>query len=147
MHEKRTFLEKTCKHCKKTYLPTGSSSKYCSLECRKDSYSDLGLFKQWRDKFNLKQGVSVGVGSGSLTGTWKDNPNYSYGRHSFINHGRKMKNSGGCCNRCSKDLTNVTRGEWCSHHKDHNRKNNTPDNLELLCKSCHQKHHKGELTL
>jgi hypothetical protein len=27
------------------------------------------------------------------------------------------------------------------HHKDHNRLNNQVDNLEPLCKRCHQEHH------
>ena len=28
------------------------------------------------------------------------------------------------------------------HHKDRNRTNNSKDNLEVLCKSCHKKEHK-----
>ena len=137
----RTFKEKICLHCGNLYQPVGSSSKFCCLDCRTAFYKQSGKSKHWRDTFNLKQGVAVGVGSGGLTGSWKENPNYSYGRHSFINHGRKLKLSGQPCNRCGKDLTNAGRGEWCSHHKDHNRQNNSPENCELLCKKCHQIHH------
>lgn len=137
----RVFKDKTCLHCGKSYTPVGSSSKFCSSDCRRVYYIETGKSKYWRDKFNAKAGVRVGIGSGGLTGSWEANPNYSYGRHSFVNYGRKLKDSGVPCNRCGKDLRNAGRGEWCSHHKDHNRRNNTPDNCELLCKKCHQIHH------
>jgi 5-methylcytosine-specific restriction endonuclease McrA len=39
------------------------------------------------------------------------------------------------CNRC--DATN----DLLVHHKDKNRLNNNVDNLEILCKKCHQNHH------
>lgn len=39
------------------------------------------------------------------------------------------------CNRCkSKRILNV-------HHRDHNRNNNSINNLEILCKSCHNREH------
>lgn len=42
------------------------------------------------------------------------------------------------CNRCGynryKDVLVV-------HHKDRNRSNNTPDNLEILCPNCHEEEH------
>ena len=138
----RTFKTKHCGQCGNSYQPVGSSSKFCSLVCRSEYYKASGKAKHWRDSFNLKQGVQVGVGSGGLTKTWKENPAYKSGKHAFIAHGRRLKSNGEPCNRCGKDLTHAGRGDWCSHHKDHNRKNNHPDNLELLCKSCHQKHHK-----
>jgi len=132
---------KTCKHCGKSYQPVGSSSKFCSLDCRRIYYISTGKSKGWRDKFNAANGTVVGVGSGGLTKTWTENPSYKSGKHSFIAHGRRLKDSGVPCNRCGKDLINAGRGDWCSHHRDHNRSNNVPENLELLCKSCHQKHH------
>ena len=30
------------------------------------------------------------------------------------------------------------------HHKDRNRNNNHLNNLQLLCKSCHSKQHRGK---
>jgi hypothetical protein len=45
------------------------------------------------------------------------------------------------CNRCNKDLWNVSRYDWCVHHVDHNRENNVDSNFELLCKRCHQSEH------
>ena len=38
---------------------------------------------------------------------------------------------------------------WCGwqrnlmvHHRDHDRHNGEPDNLVIICRSCHQRHHK-----
>lgn len=31
----------------------------------------------------------------------------------------------------------------CIHHIDENIENNTPDNLLVICRACHSKHHKG----
>jgi 5-methylcytosine-specific restriction endonuclease McrA len=33
------------------------------------------------------------------------------------------------------------------HHKDHNRKNNSPDNLQTLCANCHRLKHKPKRKL
>ena len=35
------------------------------------------------------------------------------------------------CNKCGIDVP------LCIHHKDGNRKNNNPENLEVLCYNCH----------
>lgn len=50
-------------------------------------------------------------------------------------HARKMVPAG-CCNRCGKpDASDV-------HHKDGNHLNNSPENLERICRSCHNREHK-----
>lgn len=33
-----------------------------------------------------------------------------------------------------------------AHHIDHDRTNNTAENIETLCASCHAKHHHGTLS-
>lgn len=45
----------------------------------------------------------------------------------------------GPCERCQKP------GEE-RHHKDENPKNNEPQNIEILCKSCHSIHHHQEIS-
>jgi hypothetical protein len=40
-----------------------------------------------------------------------------------------------CCERCGSKIKLVV------HHKDHNRRNNILDNLEILCSLCHVRHH------
>ena len=137
----RTFKEKNCKYCGTSYVPTGSSSYFCSDTCRYNYYKETGKLKIYRDTFNKKAGCMVGVGSGGLTKTGKDNPAYRNGNGSYRYYGRKLKESGVPCNRCGKDLTTANRGAWCTHHIDEDRTNNSIENLELLCKRCHQIHH------
>jgi|ERR1700758_140027 len=40
------------------------------------------------------------------------------------------------CSRCG------SKENLCRHHIDRNRLNNTPSNIEILCRSCHSKEHK-----
>ncbi len=47
---------------------------------------------------------------------------------------------GGLCERCKYDCVEILH----VHHKDRNRKNNNPQNLELLCPNCHAKEHRLE---
>lgn len=55
---------------------------------------------------------------------------------SYINAKKQQK----CpCERCGKEYSVIENFEL--HHKDHNRKNNTPENFEWLCNSCHKKIH------
>lgn len=44
------------------------------------------------------------------------------------------------CEVCGSDYL------LAAHHKDENRDNNTPENIETLCVSCHTKHHHGTLS-
>lgn len=40
-----------------------------------------------------------------------------------------------------EDALSIVQDEWVGHHKDHDRTNNTIENLSLLCKRCHQIEH------
>ena len=42
----------------------------------------------------------------------------------------------GCCNRCGKPNAKDV------HHKDGNHLNNSPENLERICRSCHCREHR-----
>lgn len=44
------------------------------------------------------------------------------------------------CQECGKDCS-VERKWLHTHHRDHNKWNNSPENLEVLCENCHIKHH------
>lgn len=137
----RSFKPKECLFCGATFIPTGSSHKYCSKEHQHEHMKQRGLFKEYRDTFNAKQGRIVGIGSGGLTGTGPRNPNYKHGRDAFRNFARKLKLLGVPCAHCGKDLREAPRGDWCGHHKDHDDTNNDLNNLVLLCKYCHHMHH------
>jgi hypothetical protein len=59
------------------------------------------------------------------------NPMYKDGR-SPKTYRRNLKNA---CERCESVVNLLI------HHRDENRHNNDPTNLETLCKRCHQLHH------
>lgn len=59
----------------------------------------------------------------------KNNNNYVNGSRTY------QKMVGNKCERCGSTRFLVV------HHRDHNHYNNDLDNLETLCKSCHQKEH------
>ena len=55
---------------------------------------------------------------------------------------KKLRNF--TCERCGKTFVDE-EGNYTSglevHHKDRNKRNNLPSNLEVLCEKCHDKHH------
>jgi hypothetical protein len=132
------FKDKQCTICNTTYTPTGRCSKYC-ISCREEQYKKIQY--EALKKYLVRKGVKVGVGSGGTTGSGKDNPNYKNGIGIFHKNKGKIKEQIRYCERCNKDLQDVSRHHWCMHHKDHDRTNNDPSNFELLCKRCHQIEH------
>lgn len=72
-------------------------------------------------------GTGNGQGSGPEHHSWKDGSSVY----------RKLR--GTKCERCGSTKF------LCAHHKDEDRTNNAPENIETLCKSCHQIEHKAGL--
>lgn len=101
------------------------NAKYCSNRCR----AAYLAYKSSVKKGKIKK---PGVGSGG--NQWAENNHryktgiVSYKRNTF-NYKPKV------CERCG------AKENILVHHKDENRLNNTLDNLEVLCKKCHQHHH------
>ena len=92
--------------------------------------------------WHWNNGVLNGKGSGSNTGTGETNHMYKHGICVFRRWAKeKLKQLSYCCERCGQVIDASARGSWAGHHKDHNRQNNTKDNLEVLCKRCHQIEH------
>lgn len=135
----RKFKQKHCAICNTLYTPQGSSSKYCSDECSKVYIKSKQ--KEYSDRYNLKQGNKVGIGSGGTTGKGSDNFMYSHGRCTFRRWAKERKNEVGICEHCGKDIKDAPSYEWVGHHIDHNPSNNVIENLAVLCKQCHQKEH------
>ena len=67
--------------------------------------------------------------------------NYKDGSYTYETIRSEIKQDIRFCERCDTDLTNATRYFWVVHHKDHDHYNNDRDNLELLCRRCHQIEH------
>lgn len=61
--------------------------------------------------------------------------NYSASHHSARSLAYLVLGREYCCEKCGS-TANID-----VHHKDGNRNNNTPENIELLCRSCHLKEH------
>jgi hypothetical protein len=90
----------------------------------------------------MKKGdPNIGVGKGGSNLKFKADPQYRNGIGNFHRLKREMRLAITACERCGKDLTDVSRYEWCVHHKDHDRTHNVRENLEMLCKRCHQVEH------
>lgn len=101
-----------------------SNAKYCSNRCRSAFISLRHAQRTGRIK-NPNVG-SGGAQQGQANHQYKTGIGM-YTKLGFDTHGR-------ICKRCGATATLI-------HHKDHNRLNNQVDNLEPLCKRCHQDHH------
>ena len=134
----RKFGDKTCKHCGSTYTPVGSCSKYCSIVCQRAD--NAAKVKQQVLKHRIwKTTQNVGIGSG--TGSGSANNSYKNRNGMFRRMANALKQEFEHCEVCGKDLFGASRWHWCVHHLDHDHYNNVWHNLQLLCKSCHQRAH------
>lgn len=114
-----------CIKCNNVITNKRKGLKFCSPKCR-NAYNAY----QWCLKNNKFK--KPGVGSG---GNQEGENNHMYKTGIGIYNKKAFANLPNICNRC-KSLKNLL-----VHHKDENRSNNELDNLEILCKRCHQQHH------
>jgi hypothetical protein len=81
-------------------------------------------------------------GPGSGPRFYEDGGRFKHGLSVFRRWAKeKLQQLQYCCERCGNKIDDSVRGTWAGHHKDHNRTHNTKDNLEVLCKRCHQIEH------
>jgi len=67
----RKFSNKECLHCKTSYTPVGSSSKFCSIKCR--TIYNAPKVKQQVLKHRIwKTDQNVGIGSGKGSGEYNN---------------------------------------------------------------------------
>ena len=130
---------KTCLVCGNEYSPTGPAQKYCQ-ECGivRSKEIHTRAIKEYR----RRKGVMVGIGSGNnqsgeKNGSWKGG----------IGIYHKLKSGVKACENCGKHRPDNDGFGFCTHHKDGNRYNNSMENLEVLCKRCHQLVHHCEVNL
>lgn len=133
------FNPKPCKICGTLFTLTGPCAFYCAT-CLPEVNRKRAIERNKR--YRLKKGCLVGVGKGGAPHSGEKNPMWKGGVCGpFKTHREEMRRTIKHCEWCGKDLTEATRYEWCVHHIDHNRKNNSRSNLVMLCKRCHQIHH------
>ena len=111
-------------------------SKYCSRACHNRKNALYALSKR-----TAEGDQTVGLGKGGSNKEGQDNKHYVNGMGQFNKIRQYMRESIKHCQTCHKDLTDVSRYEWCVHHIDHDRTNNVEGNFEMLCKRCHQIEH------
>lgn len=133
------FKPRSCQVCGSQYRPTGPAAKFCP-PCAEAKRKEV--IRRGNLTFRTKKGdPTIGVGKGGSNKRFTDNPQYKNGIGNFHRLKRQMRAESPFCERCDKDLTNASKYEWCVHHRDHNRTNNVRENLEMLCKRCHQIEH------
>lgn len=115
-----------CAECKKPFTRRGRRHVYCD-KCSEDRQRKRAYDHQVKTGY-IKQ---PGVGTGGAQGRGKTHHSWRTGIGTYAQY-RKEE-----CERCgsTKNL--------CAHHKDHNRVNNEPSNIETLCKRCHQVEHEA----
>jgi len=125
------FKPKACGACRELFNPTGPAARFCNAcaDFRREVAKHFGQVGQ-----RERAGRRVGCGSGGA------NRLYAVGikeyRKVFLDPLYEQQNGQcwGCAEGFSKDLLLV-------HHRDHSRRNNVIENLELMCKRCHQIEH------
>lgn len=137
----KNLKTKLCVLCGAIYQPTGCCSKFCD-DCKAEANRIRS--RRGSKKHREKQGRQVGIGSGGLTGSGKDNHMYKHGLGTCNRNRASLKMERRFCEDCGKDLKEATHYQWVIHHIDHNKYNNPEDgsNWKLLCKKCHQIEHK-----
>lgn len=113
---------KRCIRCLKRFTPTGANCKRCA-PCRQEHHLEV-CKERWQRTYVKKGYTQAGANNNAWAGG--RSPAY-YRKVAFEAHGDR-------CLRCRDSAVLV-------HHKDGNRSNSAVDNLEPLCKRCHQLEH------
>ncbi len=126
-----------CDTCGNEFEKIGQNQKRCT-PCAQI------VNREYRRAYNAAKHVN-GPGSGSNQFR-ENNPNWRGKGTRFMQYKIASLTKPYLCERCHTDLTEYIEeggrnGMWCVHHIDRDRTNCALQNLELLCKSCHQKEH------
>ena len=117
------YNKKPCMICGGLFQPKSGRAKFCSTTCKKKHVS---VKNRERHKATyVRKGYNQ---SREANNAWKG------GTGVFREIAFKDYNLPKVCNRCGVEAELV-------HHRDRNRRNNSKENLEILCKACHQAEH------
>ena len=106
-----------CALCPKEIKPTSNRQMYCE-ECRKSVTK--AKMREYHKRTYVRKGYNQ---RGAANNNWKGG----------IGMYREYKKD--TCEKCPETANLLV------HHRDGNRYNNDPSNLETLCKRCHQVEH------
>ncbi len=110
--------QKRCLTCQKDFVPTGNNCKFCPT-CSKEN--GVSKRKERHKQTYVRKGYHQ---SKTSNNNWKGG--IGIYRQLIATYS---------CSRCG------SQKNLCVHHKDEDRQNNEVDNLECLCKKCHQRQH------
>ena len=130
--------EVSCIYCGDTVVRTGPNSRVCDT-CKahlKSITHQVNMDLRRHEKFGSYD--SIGKGGMQIKGS--ENCCYKNGEARFAKEYRPLVRARRYCEICGKDLVDAGHYEWCVHHMDFTRRNDI-DNLQLLCKRCHQLTH------
>lgn len=136
------MFEKKCKICDCVFTGSGPAAKYCVL-CKESVLEETrakarAATQAYRIRMGLVKKPGVGKGGNPLIASEHQNFRHGYYIADRLRAGVKSRRY---CERCNLDLQDADRWHWVVHHRDHNHCNNVTENLELLCKRCHQIEH------
>lgn len=136
------MYNKTCKTCGCAFLGKGPASLYCSgcIEHVKKVRAEKDRTRSYEYKLRNNMISKPGAGKGNNQPIGEDSNYYKHGWY-MADRFRPIIKARRYCERCDKDLIDANRWMWVVHHRDHNHYNNVVENLELLCKRCHQIEH------
>ena len=126
-----TTKKRICEKCASEYQPNSNRQKYCSV-CQLTIGKEKALqsyYKNHEKRIEYMRRYYHGEIATDKSQSGSRNNNWKGG---FGLYRTYIKES---CERCGSKRFLVV------HHRDHDRQNNDPRNLETLCKSCHQKEH------
>lgn len=112
---------KMCPVCREYFIPNSNRQEYCE-ECSNELARQRCNARYHRNK-KL-------IGREHLRGENANGYKSGIGLYHLL-----AKEEGAECERCGSTIFLLV------HHKDRNRENNDRGNLEVLCKSCHQREH------
>lgn len=104
----------------------------------------LGCTQSGVSKVATQHGLHFDIGAAAHDQSGQNNPNYKdgMGRSTIERLTRRVVIASGrnphVCERCGDESF---PNEQNRHHKDRNRSNNTAENIEVLCISCHNEEH------
>lgn len=119
--KKYEFVPKKCAYCGKI-MERKRFPKNNRLE-------DVAIYnkRKYCDRMCMRKAF-LNIGENKGSGNWSSTHGTARGINNLILHKTE-------CEICGK------QGKLDVHHKDENSNNNDPDNLQVLCRSCHMKIH------
>ena len=122
-----------CIACNAAYRPSGPAQKYCSTcgKQRKKENNRINSYN-WRVREGLIEKPGVGSGGNQEN---ENNPARKNGKSTIWQAKRFRKD---CCELCGS-TRNIDL-----HHKNKNRRDWNPSNLQTLCRSCHASAHQSQ---